>query len=81
MFDPLDGSTNIDVNVSIGTIFSVYRRVTETGTPVKLKDFLQPGIRQVAAGYIIYGSSTILVYVTKRRVMGLHLISQLVNVA
>jgi fructose-1,6-bisphosphatase I len=70
MFDPLDGSSNIDVNVSIGTIFSVYRRVTETGTPVTIKDFLQPGIRQVAAGYIIYGSSTILVYATKRGVNG-----------
>ena len=70
MFDPLDGSTNIDVNVSIGTIFSVYRRVTETGTNVTRKDFLQPGVRQVAAGYIIYGSSTILVYATKRGVNG-----------
>ncbi len=70
MFDPLDGSTNIDVNVSIGTIFSVYRRVTETGTPVTIKDFLQPGMRQVAAGYIIYGSSTIFVYATKRGVNG-----------
>ena len=70
MYDPLDGSSNIDVNVSIGTIFSVYRRVTETGTPVTIKDFLQPGIRQVAAGYIIYGSSTILVYATKRGVNG-----------
>jgi fructose-1,6-bisphosphatase I len=68
MFDPLDGSTNIDVNVSIGTIFSVYRRVTETGTLLTIKDFLQPGMRQVAAGYIIYGSSTILVYATKRGV-------------
>jgi len=70
MYDPLDGSSNIDVNVSIGTIFSVYRRVTEKGTPVTLKDFLQPGSRQVAAGYIIYGSSTILVYATKRGVNG-----------
>jgi fructose-1,6-bisphosphatase I len=70
MYDPLDGSSNIDVNVSIGTIFSVYRRVTETGTSVTIKDFLQPGIRQVAAGYIIYGSSTILVYATKRGVNG-----------
>jgi len=70
MFDPLDGSGNIDVNVSIGTIFSVYRRITETGTNVTLKDFLQPGLRQVAAGYIIYGSSTILVYATKRGVNG-----------
>lgn len=70
MFDPLDGSSNIDVNVSIGTIFSVYRRVTEKGTSVTIKDFLQPGNRQVAAGYIIYGSSTIFVYATKRGVNG-----------
>lgn len=70
MFDPLDGSSNIDVNVSIGTIFSVYRRVTERGTPVTMEDFLQAGNRQVAAGYIIYGSSTILVYATKRGVNG-----------
>ena len=70
MFDPLDGSSNIDVNVSIGTIFSVYRRVSETGTPLTIKDFLQPGNRQVAAGYIIYGSSTIFVYATKRGVNG-----------
>jgi fructose-1,6-bisphosphatase I len=70
MFDPLDGSTNIDVNVSIGTIFSVYRRVSETGTSLTVNDFLQPGMRQVAAGYIIYGSSTILVYATKRGVNG-----------
>ncbi len=70
MFDPLDGSTNIDVNVSIGTIFSVYRRLSATGTSLTIKDFLQPGIRQVAAGYIIYGSSTILVYATKRGVNG-----------
>lgn len=70
MFDPLDGSTNIDVNVSIGTIFSVYRRVTETGSAVTIEDFLQAGMRQVAAGYIIYGSSTIFVYATKRGVNG-----------
>ncbi len=70
MFDPLDGSSNIDVNVSIGTIFSVYRRVTQPGTPVTIKDFLQAGNRQVAAGYVIYGSSTILVYATKRGVNG-----------
>ena len=70
MYDPLDGSTNIDVNVSIGTIFSVYRRVTERGSPVTIEDFLQAGNRQVAAGYIIYGSSTILVYATKRGVSG-----------
>jgi fructose-1,6-bisphosphatase I len=70
MFDPLDGSSNIDVNVSIGTIFSVYRRVTPKGTAVTIDDFLQAGNRQVAAGYIIYGSSTILVYATKRGVNG-----------
>ncbi|MGN6266193.1 MAG: class 1 fructose-bisphosphatase [Ginsengibacter sp.] len=70
LFDPLDGSSNMDVNVSIGTIFSVYRRVTEVGSLVQAKDFLQPGLRQVAAGYIIYGSSTILVYATKRGVNG-----------
>ena len=70
MFDPLDGSANIDVNVSIGTIFSIYRRVSETGTSLTVKDFLQAGNRQVAAGYIIYGSSTILVYATKRGVNG-----------
>jgi fructose-1,6-bisphosphatase I len=70
MFDPLDGSSNIDVNVSIGTIFSVYRRVTAKGTAVTIDDFLQAGNRQVAAGYIIYGSSTILVYATKRGVNG-----------
>ncbi|HXS57630.1 MAG TPA: class 1 fructose-bisphosphatase [Hanamia sp.] len=70
MFDPLDGSANMDVNVSIGTIFSVYRRVSETGTALTIKDFLQAGSRQVAAGYIIYGSSTIFVYATKRGVNG-----------
>src|SRR5687768_4620521 len=70
LMDPLDGSGNIDVNVSIGTIFSVYRRVTEKGTPCALEDFLQPGIKQIAAGYIIYGSSTMLVYATRRGVNG-----------
>lgn len=70
LFDPLDGSANIDVNVSIGTIFSVFRRVTPVGTPATLADFLQPGIKQVAAGYVIYGSSTILVYATRRGVNG-----------
>lgn len=70
MFDPLDGSGNIDVNVSIGTIFSVYRRTSPLGTPVTKEDFLQPGNRQVAAGYVIYGSSTMLVYATKRGVNG-----------
>ena len=70
LFDPLDGSGNIDVNVSIGTIFSVYRRVTPKGGPVQREDFLQPGINQVAAGYIVYGSSTMLVYATRRGVNG-----------
>src|SRR5215207_7188986 len=58
LYDPLDGSGNIDVNVSIGTIFSVYRRVTEKGTIAQQEDFLQAGKKQVAAGYIVYGSST-----------------------
>jgi fructose-1,6-bisphosphatase I len=62
-FDPLDGSSNIDANVSIGTIFSIHRRVTDQG-PGARQDILQPGSRQVAAGYVIYGSSTILVYTT-----------------
>lgn len=70
LIDPLDGSSNIDVNVSVGTIFSVYRRVTPVGTPVQLKDFLQKGINQVAAGYIIYGTSTMLVYTTGDGVNG-----------
>ncbi|HEY2722342.1 MAG TPA: class 1 fructose-bisphosphatase [Chitinophagaceae bacterium] len=70
LFDPLDGSGNIDVNVSIGTIFSVYRRTTAKGTVVTREDFLQPGINQVAAGYIVYGSSTMLVYGTRRGVNG-----------
>jgi len=70
MFDPLDGSTNIDVNVSIGTIFCIYKRVSPLGAPAKLEDFLQPGNQQVAAGYIIYGSSTIFVYATKLGVNG-----------
>ena len=70
LYDPLDGSGNIDVNVSIGTIFSVYRRISEKGNIVTREDFLQPGIAQVAAGYIIYGSSTMLVYATRRGVNG-----------
>ena len=68
--DPLDGSSNIDVNVSVGTIFSVFRRITPVGTPVTLEDFLQPGINQVAAGYVIYGTSTMLVYTTGHGVNG-----------
>ena len=70
LMDPLDGSSNIDVNVSVGTIFSVYRRITPVGTPVTLDDFLQPGINQVAAGYVIYGTSTMLVYTTGHGVNG-----------
>jgi fructose-1,6-bisphosphatase I len=70
LFDPLDGSANIDVNVSIGTIFSVYRRVTAIGSVAETADFIQQGIKQVAAGYIVYGSSTMLVYATRRGVNG-----------
>ena len=68
--DPLDGSSNIDVNVSIGTIFSIYRRVTPVGTTPTLVDVLQPGHKIVAAGYVIYGSSTMLVYSTGKGVNG-----------
>ena len=67
--DPLDGSSNIDVNVSIGSIFSIYRRTSESGAGT-MEDFLQRGTRQVAAGYVIYGSSTMLVYTTGRGVNG-----------
>jgi fructose-1,6-bisphosphatase I len=70
LMDPLDGSSNIDVNVSVGTIFSVFRRITPVGTPVTMEDFLQPGINQVAAGYVIYGTSTMLVYTTGHGVNG-----------
>ncbi|MEZ4810198.1 MAG: class 1 fructose-bisphosphatase [Allomuricauda sp.] len=70
LIDPLDGSSNIDVNVSVGTIFSVYRRITPVGTPVTLEDFLQPGKNQVAAGYVVYGTSTMLVYTTGDGVNG-----------
>lgn len=70
LIDPLDGSSNIDVNVSVGTIFSIYRRITKPGTPVRLEDFLQPGRNQVAAGYIVYGTSTMLVYTTGHGVNG-----------
>jgi fructose-1,6-bisphosphatase I len=62
LFDPLDGSSNIDANISIGTIFSIYNRVSPDGEPGTLEDCLQEGFKQVAAGYIVYGSSTILVY-------------------
>ena len=70
LIDPLDGSSNIDVNVSVGTIFSVYRRVTPLGMPVRKEDFLQKGNEQVAAGYIVYGTSTMLVYTTGNGVNG-----------
>lgn len=70
LIDPLDGSSNIDVNVSVGTIFSIYRRVTPIGTPVELEDFLQPGRNQIAAGYVVYGTSTMLVYTTGDGVNG-----------
>lgn len=70
LIDPLDGSSNIDVNVSVGTIFSIYRRITPVGTPAQLEDFLQKGIEQVAAGYIVYGTSTMLVYTTGDGVNG-----------
>lgn len=68
--DPLDGSSNIDVNISIGTIFSIYRRVTPAGSPIQPEDIMQPGNQQVAAGYVLYGSSTMLVYTTGHGVNG-----------
>ena len=70
LFDPLDGSGNIDVNVSIGTIFCIHRRLTTKGAMASRADFLQKGRNLVAAGYIIYGSSTMLVYGTRRGVNG-----------
>ncbi len=70
LFDPLDGSSNIDVNVSIGTIFSIFRRKSHIGTPATLEDMLQKGSDQIAAGYVLYGSSTMLVYTTGRGVNG-----------
>jgi len=70
LFDPLDGSSNIDVNVSIGTIFSIYRRISAIGTRATLEDMLQCGTEQVAAGYVLYGSSTMLVYTTGKGVNG-----------
>jgi fructose-1,6-bisphosphatase I len=68
--DPLDGSSNIDYNVSVGSILSIYRRITPRGEKVRNEDFLQPGSKQVAAVYIIYGSSTMLVYTTGNGVNG-----------
>jgi len=70
LMDPLDGSSNIDVNVSVGTIFSIYRRVTPIGTPVDEIDFLQRGSQQVAAGYVVYGTSTMLVLTSGNGVNG-----------
>ena len=70
LFDPLDGSSNIDANVSVGTIFSIYRRVSPDGRPGTLNDCTQKGIYQVCAGYVVYGSSTMLVYTTGRGVHG-----------
>lgn len=64
LFDPLDGSSNIDVNVSIGTIFSIFRRTSDLGSEATLEDMLQAGDKQIAAGYVLYGSSTMLVYTT-----------------
>jgi len=68
VFDPLDGSSNIDVNVSVGTIFGIYRRVTEPDTTITKDDFYQNGSELVAAGYVLYGTSTVLVYTTGRGV-------------
>jgi fructose-1,6-bisphosphatase I len=68
--DPLDGSSNIDVNVSIGTIFSIYRRKSEVGGPITEADVLQKGSEQVGAGYLLYGSSSMLVYTTGHGVYG-----------
>src|SRR6476620_8494361 len=69
LFDPLDGSSNIDVNVPVGTIFSLVRKITR-GRHGEMEDMLQPGRRQVASGYVIYGSSTMLVYTTGQGVHG-----------
>ena len=69
LYDPLDGSSNIDVNVSIGTIFSIHRKIT-SGSDGSLEDCLQPGSRQLAAGYVVYGSSTMLVYTSGAGVHG-----------
>ncbi len=70
LFDPLDGSSNIDCNAPVGTIFSIYRRLSPIGSPCTDEDFLQPGTDQVAAGYIVYGTSTMLVYTTGEGVNG-----------
>ena len=70
VMDPLDGSSNIDVNVSVGTIFGIYKRKTPAGGPCGLEDFLQKGTEMVAAGYVLYGTSTLLVYSTGSGVNG-----------
>ena len=70
LIDPLDGSSNIDVNVSVGTIFSIYHRKSPQGTSATLEDFLQPGTSQIAAGYVLYGSSTMMVMTTGEYVNG-----------
>ncbi|NND93826.1 MAG: class 1 fructose-bisphosphatase [Flavobacteriales bacterium] len=70
LIDPLDGSSNINVNVSIGTIFSIYRRVSPVGTKADMRDFLQKGDEQVASGYVLYGSSTMMVITTGNGVNG-----------
>jgi len=70
LFDPLDGSSNIDANVSVGTIFSIYRKISPEGRPGTIEDTLQPGTKQICAGYVIYGSSTMLVYTTGNGVHG-----------
>ena len=70
LVDPLDGSSNIDTNVSVGTIFSIYRRLLSNTNAVSVSDFLQKGIQQVAAGYVLYGTSTMLVYTTGHGVNG-----------
>jgi fructose-1,6-bisphosphatase I len=70
LFDPLDGSSNIDVNATVGTIFSIYERVSSIGENCTIEDFLQYGSKQIAAGYVIYGSSTMMVYTTGNGVNG-----------
>ena len=64
LFDPLDGSSNLDCNVAVGTIFSIYERDPAAATETPLGDVLQPGTRQLAAGYVLYSSSTVLAYTT-----------------
>lgn len=74
VMDPLDGSSNIDVNVSVGTIFGIYKRVSDPNKPCIIEDFLQKGSQMVAAGYILYGTSTLLVYSTGNGLNGFTLI-------